>query len=50
MLFKEVEVTTAKMVRIIPSSQLFVEADGESFGSGAVEFSILPARIKITIP
>lgn len=48
--FKEVHVTTAKVVRVIPSSKLFVEADGESFGSGAVEFSILPAQIKITIP
>jgi diacylglycerol kinase family enzyme len=48
--FKEVQVTTAKVVRVITSSQLFVEADGESFGSGAIEFSILPAQIKITIP
>jgi diacylglycerol kinase (ATP) len=48
--FKEVEVTTAKVIRVTPSSQLFVEADGESFGSGAIEFSILPAQIKITIP
>jgi diacylglycerol kinase (ATP) len=48
--FKEVEVTTAKVIRVTPSSQLFVEADGESIGSGAIEFSILPAQIKITIP
>lgn len=48
--FSEVHISTAKVIRIMPSTQLFVEADGESFGSGAVEFSILPAQIKITIP
>jgi YegS/Rv2252/BmrU family lipid kinase len=47
---KEVQIFTAKVIRVSPFKQMFVEADGESFGSGAVEFSILPSRIKITIP
>lgn len=47
---KEVQIFKAKKIRVSPSEQMFVEADGESFGSGEVEFCILPSRIKITIP
>ncbi len=46
----EVKITTAKRVRVYPTKRLYVEADGESLGYGAVEFRILPARIQMLIP
>jgi diacylglycerol kinase (ATP) len=47
---EEVKITTAKVVRVYPSKKLYVEADGESFGYGPVEFRILPERIQMLIP